>query len=476
MLWDTRERFRIDRVRGTQASGINEVHQLYIDALKLARPGADHAGHARRDAPGRHAAQPGRGAQREFCRLWESFAGRGMGFAARDTADTGFNSVVADFSVPDGCVAPPSLPVVTVTVDVPTASEAGLVPGQFRLTRSVVSNEAMTVQLRISGTALNGTDYIAVPLSATIPAGAADVVIPIVPIDDTLVEANETVLLRLRSGGPYVVGSPSSGTVTIVSDDVAPDLAVSSLTIPQRGAPGLVFQVTDTTNNQGTGTAPASTTSFYLSINSVLETSDPVVATRLVPELAAGTSSTGTTSVTLPDGLAPGSYTLFAKADGPGQSARPTSSTTPASDSFRLVPTSRSQRSPDLPPLEREARSLCLTRRQIPGWAPRRPPSPASIYRRTSTWTPATCCSRVAAVPALDGGISSTASTSLTIPASTQDGTYYLIAKADGTDTVAESNETNNTRTVLIRVGPDLVGLGRNGSGAGGRRIVNRRH
>ena len=83
-----------------------------------------------------------------------------------------------------------------------------------------------------------------------------------------------------------------------------------------------MIQVTDTTINQGTGTAPSSTTSFYLSINSVLETSDPVVATRLVPELAAGTSSTGTTSITLPDGLAPGSYTLFVKADGPALDRR----------------------------------------------------------------------------------------------------------------------------------------------------------
>ena len=38
VLWDTRERFRVDRVGGTEASGVNEVHQLYIDSLKLAPP------------------------------------------------------------------------------------------------------------------------------------------------------------------------------------------------------------------------------------------------------------------------------------------------------------------------------------------------------------------------------------------------------------------------------------------------------
>src|SRR5262249_51350581 len=60
-------------------------------------------------------------------------------------------------------------------------------------------------------------------------------------------------------------------------------------------------------------------------------------------------------------------------------------------------------------------------------------------------------------VPSLDGGISSSGSTNVTIPPSTQDGVYYLIAKVDSTDAVAECNETNNTRTWLIRIGPDLV-------------------
>src|SRR6185503_17817342 len=101
-------------------------------------------------------------------------------------------------------------PVVTVAVDAVTATEAGPASGTFRLTRSAVSADPVTIQFAIAGTALNGTDYIAVPLTATIPAGAADVVVPIVPIDDPLLENNETVTLTMRSGGPYIIGTPSS--------------------------------------------------------------------------------------------------------------------------------------------------------------------------------------------------------------------------------------------------------------------------
>ena len=159
VLWDTRERFRIDGVGGTEASGVNEVHQLYIDSLKLAPPAPTMLDMRDTMLLDDALRNPAGARSANFCRLWEAFAGRGMGAAAVDTASHGFNSVVADFTVPEGCVAPPSLPVVTVTVAVPTAAEAGPVSGAFRLSRSVASADPVTIQYSISGTALNGTDY-----------------------------------------------------------------------------------------------------------------------------------------------------------------------------------------------------------------------------------------------------------------------------------------------------------------------------
>jgi subtilase family serine protease len=54
-------------------------------------------------------------------------------------------------------------------------------------------------------------------------------------------------------------------------------------------------------------------------------------------------------------------------------------------------------------------------------------------------------------------GAASTGTTAVTIPANTTAGTYYIVAKADGGGSVAESYETNNTRVWPIRIGPDLV-------------------
>ena len=46
----------------------------------------------------------------------------------------------------------------------------------------------------------------------------------------------------------------------------------------------------------------------------------------------------------------------------------------------------------------------------------------------------------------------STATTPCTIPAGTAPGTYFLIGVADGGGVVQETNETNNTAAVSIKV------------------------
>jgi subtilase family serine protease len=48
------------------------------------------------------------------------------------------------------------------------------------------------------------------------------------------------------------------------------------------------------------------------------------------------------------------------------------------------------------------------------------------------------------AIPILASGATSAGSTSVTIPAGTAPGAYYILARADATGAVAESSETNN--------------------------------
>jgi subtilase family serine protease len=59
-------------------------------------------------------------------------------------------------------------------------------------------------------------------------------------------------------------------------------------------------------------------------------------------------------------------------------------------------------------------------------------------------------------VPALINGASSSGSTTLTIPAATPSGVYYIIARVDALNAIAETQEGNNTASYSVRIGPDL--------------------
>ena len=88
---------------------------------------------------------------------------------------------------------------------------------------------------------------------------------------------------------------------------VGGDLVVSALAVPSAGGSGATIAVTDTTANQGGGAVAASVTRFYLSRDSILDSTDTALdGSRAVPTLATNGSSTGSTNVRLPDGVAPG--------------------------------------------------------------------------------------------------------------------------------------------------------------------------
>jgi subtilase family serine protease len=456
VLWDLRERLRTELVGGSEGAGIDESHQLYVDALKLSPPAPTMLD--MRDSllladEVRNSGSPHSG---NFCRLWESFAERGMGVSALDTADQGANEVTAAFDVPDGCEGPPPPPTVTLAVVVATATEAGPTSASFTVSRAAPANIPLTVNLTIGGSGKNGVDYITISAVATIPGGAASVSVPITPIDDMLLESNETVTLSVRSGSGYVVGSPSTGTVTIVSDDVAPDLTLTALTAPSTAGPGATVSVNDNTRNQGTGPSGPSMTAFYLSTNSTVSSDDQLLGSREVPNLAIGSSSAGTTSLTLPAQVTAGPYYILAKADGPGEWTE-----TNETNNVRL---SLVRVGPDLVVTSLSGPSTAAaggvivvtdsTANQGIGLAAA---SQTRFYLSSNaSWDDGDAPLQTRAVPMLDTAASNGGSTAVTIPAGTATGTHYLIAKADAAGSVVEGSETNNTRTLTLNVGPDL--------------------
>src|SRR2546422_831779 len=97
-----------------------------------------------------------------------------------------------------------------------------------------------------------------------------------------------------------------------VTAPALPDLVVSALAAPSSAAAGASIAVTDTTTNQGTAQAAASTTRIYL------DGTNTPIGTRSVPALGAPGSSSGSTTVIIPAGTAPGPHSLIAVADDAG--------------------------------------------------------------------------------------------------------------------------------------------------------------
>src|SRR5690606_19712335 len=119
------------------------------------------------------------------------------------------------------------LPMVTVLASTANAAEPAT-HGSFRLYRTGDLTNALSVTVTLGGTATILSDYrVGASLNGsltrtiTIPATRDWVGVQIAVLDDSEVEAPETVTMTVATGLGYEVGSPSTATVTISSDDLA---------------------------------------------------------------------------------------------------------------------------------------------------------------------------------------------------------------------------------------------------------------
>jgi hypothetical protein len=109
---------------------------------------------------------------------------------------------------------------VTVAATDATATEANLAnTGKFTFTRTGNTAGVLTVKFTVSGTATAGTDYNSLGTSVAFAAGATTAVKTVIPKQDTLQEANESVVLTLAAGTGYTVGTPKTATVILTSND-----------------------------------------------------------------------------------------------------------------------------------------------------------------------------------------------------------------------------------------------------------------
>ncbi|WP_035608596.1 LamG-like jellyroll fold domain-containing protein [Haloferula sp. BvORR071] len=141
-------------------------------------------------------------------------------------------------------VLPPPLPVVSVSsLGVP--SRSGPIAADFVITRSHPLGD-VTVPFTISGTAVSGTDYQALPANVSFPDGTLTKTVTLTPIA-AAPQATKTVVLGLTGTADFTTGAPASATLTI--DDHPTSIMAGAWNLATTWTTGVAAPVTGTQNS-----------------------------------------------------------------------------------------------------------------------------------------------------------------------------------------------------------------------------------
>lgn len=115
--------------------------------------------------------------------------------------------------------AAPVLPTISISATDSGAAEQNRDVATLTFARTGATTAALTVNYTLGGMATNGQDFERLMGSIVIPAGQSSATITVRPVDDTLREATETLIVALAPSANYNLAPATTATVTIVDND-----------------------------------------------------------------------------------------------------------------------------------------------------------------------------------------------------------------------------------------------------------------
>lgn len=224
-------------------------------------------------------------------------------------------------------------------------NEAGLVSGLFRIqmTNPADTNTVVSYTISTSG-ATSGSDFVALPGSATILAGNQFVDIPVSILQDATVEGTESLILKMVSftGDPEIEIVPNfndEASISILDDDSATVSVVSSsLTVGETGGNAVV-----TLSLSNPAVVPIQV-AFAVTGNDATAGSDFTVPTTLTASFAASSTLATVTVAITDDSMVEDTETfnvaLTSVASGPATLGGGLSTTVSITDNDNNVPVS----------------------------------------------------------------------------------------------------------------------------------------
>jgi subtilisin family serine protease len=239
---------------------------------------------------------------------------------------------------------------------------------------------------------------------------------------------------------------------------LGPDLTINMLNVNGPSGPGGVISVTDGTRNLGGGTAAATATAFYLSLNASLSADDVWLGNRAVQAVAAGATDTATTTLTIPATTASGTYYIVATAD----ASHAVAETIETNNTYYrqiLIGGDAIVSTLTVPSGGAAGSTIVVTdtTKNVGGGSIGATTTRFYLSTNASFAAGDTLLAEGRTVAALEPGAVHSGSTTLTLPAPLTAGLYYLIAVADGNGDVLETAESNNATARALPIGSDLV-------------------
>lgn len=293
---------------------------------------------------------------------------------------------------------------------------------------------------------------------AGLASGASEPATTPFTVPSTLGIGNYYLLAKADAKGTVAESNENNNVKIGPLIPLGPDLVVTAVTVPATAAAGGSITVGDTTKNQGGGDVGPSTTTFYLSANFLLDSTDPAVGSRSVGAIPAGLTDTATaTTLNIPANTPAGTYYIVAKADGPGTVAETQEANNVKFSTAIKIGPDLIESSTIVPTIAGAGIALTVSDTVKNQGSNTAGPSTTSFYLSTN-YTLDSLDKLLGSrnVPSLTPGMTNAASTTLTLPADTTTGNYYIIVSADNTNAVLEAAETNNVSYGITRVGPDL--------------------
>ena len=134
-------------------------------------------------------------------------------------------------------------------------SEAGPTPDNFLFNITTPAEVDLTINFMVGtgvmGAATPGIDYVDFGSTVTIPAGQTSVLLTVNPIDDDVVDPDETIDIILGTSVNYLIGTGSEASLTIIDNDIAPTVTVTGTNPSEEGPTDgvLLFTLDQTSPN-----------------------------------------------------------------------------------------------------------------------------------------------------------------------------------------------------------------------------------